>query len=169
MARILIVEDDDPLRRIITLTLVRRGHAVAEADSVSTAEEACEASVFPFDVLLLDVNLPDGTGWELLRRRRAALGAAPDDASSTPALPPVILLTAVPPARSRVATFCPAAVLLKPFPMEALLRLIERVLTPRGMASEPQESPEDSSISAASSSASARPDAYEPDPALGGD
>jgi DNA-binding response OmpR family regulator len=42
--------------------------------------------------------------------------------------PAVIIITAGRPARSRVEEFHPAAVLLKPFPIEALIRLIQRVL-----------------------------------------
>ena len=38
VARILVVEDELALRRVITLNLVRRGYTVAEADSVVTAE-----------------------------------------------------------------------------------------------------------------------------------
>ena len=37
-------------------------------------------------------------------------------------------MTAVRPAQSRIDAFHPDAVLLKPFPIEALLRLVERVL-----------------------------------------
>lgn len=116
MARVLVVEDEVLLRRIITLNLARRGYMVTEAESVGTAQEALEASSPSFDLILLDVNLPDQTGWDLLRH-------------ITP--PQVIVLTAVPPARSRIEEFHPCAVLLKPFPMDALLRLIERVLATR--------------------------------------
>jgi DNA-binding response OmpR family regulator len=42
--------------------------------------------------------------------------------------PHVIVMTAVPPQQSRLDEFHPAAVLLKPFPITALLQLIERVL-----------------------------------------
>ncbi len=117
MARVLVVEDEVLLRRIITLNLARRGYTVAEAESVATAQEALEASATPFDLILLDVNLPDQTGWDLLRCSKI-----------NHATPQVIVLTAVPPAHSRIEEFHPCAVLLKPFPMDALLRLIERVL-----------------------------------------
>jgi DNA-binding response OmpR family regulator len=76
-------------------------------------------------VLLLDVNLPDQTGWDVLRAMRGT------------AIPPVIVLTALRPAQSRLATFQPAAVLLKPFPIEAMLQLVERVLGQAGAESAP--------------------------------
>jgi DNA-binding response OmpR family regulator len=131
MAQILVVEDDALLRRIITMNLVRRGYTVAEADCVNTAEDALDASAVPFDLLLLDVNLPDKTGWDLLRHRsneweeEHALSRMPG------IVPQIIVLTAIPPARSRLAEFHPTAVLLKPFPLDILLRLIERVLASR--------------------------------------
>lgn len=70
-----------------------------------------------FDALLLDVNLPDQTGWDVLR----ALNGAHAN------VPPVIVLTAVRPVRQRLDEFHPAAVLLKPFPVDALVRLVGRV------------------------------------------
>ena len=39
MARILVVEDEAPLRRIIVLNLARRGHTVIEAESVASVPE----------------------------------------------------------------------------------------------------------------------------------
>lgn len=137
MARILIVEDELALRRIITLNLVRRGYTVAEADSVVTADEACAASAEPFDVILLDINLPDQTGWDVLRNLQecgptASASSAPTDPLRTVyrSRPQVIVMTAVRPQQSRLDEFHPAAVLLKPFPIGALLQLIERVLEP---------------------------------------
>lgn len=126
MAHILIVEDEDALRRIITLNLARRGFSVAEADSVATADEAIAATPRPFDLILLDINLPDQTGWDVLRHLQPATGA-----TSAP-LPRVIILTAVRPAQRRIEEFRPAAVLLKPFPLRALFALIDRVLAQPG-------------------------------------
>jgi DNA-binding response OmpR family regulator len=131
VARILIVEDELALRRVITLNLVRRGHTVVEADSVFTANEACAVSSEPFDLILLDINLPDQTGWDVLRYLEECGRSVPQGGiAGKPdrSLPPIIVMTAVPPKQSRLDEFQPAAVLLKPFPIAALLRLIERVL-----------------------------------------
>lgn len=129
MTQILVVDDDAVLCRIITMNLVRRGYTVTEADSIGTAEEALDASAVPFDLILLDVNLPDKTGWDLLRHRSGEWGTDPASGQGDGRTPRVIVMTAIPPARSRVAEFHPAAVLLKPFPLDVLLRLIERLLT----------------------------------------
>lgn len=116
MACLLLVEDEEPLRRILARNLSRRGYRVAEAGSAADAIAALRAGN-SFDALLLDVNLPDQTGWDVLR----ALKAANADA------PPVVVLTAVRPMRQRLDEFHPAAVLLKPFPVDALVRLVGRV------------------------------------------
>jgi CheY-like chemotaxis protein len=131
MARVLIVEDENPLRRIITLNLVRRGYEVAEADSAATALEALEAWSGAFDVILLDINLPDQTGWDVLRYLNTLSAASPSASSGQPArrMPKVIVISAVRPPQSRIEEFQPDAVLVKPFPMQALFRLIERVLS----------------------------------------
>jgi DNA-binding response OmpR family regulator len=115
MSRVLLVEDEEPLRRILARNLSRRGYEVIEAFSAATAIAALSTGA-PFDVLLLDVNLPDQTGWDVLRAMNGAV------------VPPVIVLTALRPTQHRLDEFRPAAVLLKPFPMDALVRLVGRVL-----------------------------------------
>ena len=42
--RILLVEDEAPLRRILTMNLAHLGYSVAEADSVESADEALHAA-----------------------------------------------------------------------------------------------------------------------------
>jgi DNA-binding response OmpR family regulator len=111
-SRVLVIEDDAQLRRIIVLNLARRGHAVREAADVRQALEAL-ADERP-DLLLLDINLPDGTGWDVLR------------ASDLPADVPTVVLTAASVEPRRLAEFRGLTYLPKPFPMEALVRLVER-------------------------------------------
>ncbi len=66
MARILIVDDERQIRRILALLLLERQHEVAE---VGSGEEAVElAPDFRPDVVLLDLNLPGIDGLETLRR-----------------------------------------------------------------------------------------------------
>ncbi len=153
MARILVVEDEAPLRRIIVLNLARRGHTVIEAENVAAAQEALAAFQTPFDLILLDLNLPDHTGWDVLRSLEQPGTNQQHQRGKAAGLPAVIVITAVRPARSRLDEFQPEAVLLKPFPIEALLRLIQRVL---GTASaEVADDGEDQSSSSASGPSSA--------------
>ncbi len=127
MARVLVIEDEDVLRRIIMMNLVRRGYTVTEADSVASARDAidmAQAIAAPFDALLLDLNLPDRTGWDILRGLRS-------DARMEPLRQPrVVVMTAVRPVQCRLDEFHPDAVLIKPFPIDALLRSVDRVLAP---------------------------------------
>src|SRR5262249_41107147 len=136
MQNVLIVEDENPLRRILTLNLARCGYNVVEADTGEAALDALRASPageMPFDLPLLDINLPDQSGWDILRRVRED----PELATQPP--PAVIVMTAVRPHDKRLTEFHPDAVLLKPFPIEALLRLSERVLTKQPAAREEVE------------------------------
>src|SRR5690242_4831617 len=118
MENVLIIEDENPLRRILTLNLARRGYNVVEADTGEAALDALRASAageIPFDLLLLDINLPDQSGWDILRRLRE------DTHLTMRTSPAVIVMTAVRPQDKRLAEFHPDAVLLKPFPIDALL------------------------------------------------
>jgi DNA-binding response OmpR family regulator len=67
--RILLVEDDAVLHQVVRQSLQEAGHRV---DSARTLREANHIwSVQPFDAVLLDLNLPDGSGLAALRAARA--------------------------------------------------------------------------------------------------
>ena len=66
--RILLVEDDPPSLRVMSRLLRQREHAVTTADSLSKALDA--GSSGDFDLVISDIGLPDGTGWDLMRRLR---------------------------------------------------------------------------------------------------
>ena len=66
----LIVDDSEVLRRLIEMCLRPAG---LEIDSASTGAEAIEkAATFEPDLVLLDIGLPDMTGWDVLQAIRAA-------------------------------------------------------------------------------------------------
>jgi DNA-binding response OmpR family regulator len=58
--RLLVVEDDPVLRAVLRRGLGEEGHAVDAEGSVAAADEAL--SVNSYDIVLLDVGLPDGDG-----------------------------------------------------------------------------------------------------------
>lgn len=66
--RILVVEDDAAVRRLVTTTLDVNGYAVREAKSV--AQALLELSSRPPDLALLDLGLPDGDGVDVIRTLR---------------------------------------------------------------------------------------------------
>ena len=66
MRRILVVEDEEPLRRLLQRRLARRGGRV---DAFASAEEAAKASdQSPYDVALVDIKLAGMDGIQLLKR-----------------------------------------------------------------------------------------------------
>lgn len=64
--RVLVVEDETLLRWSLVEILRRRGHTVIEAISASAAREAMNNSGQPFDVVFLDLRLPDSSDLRLL-------------------------------------------------------------------------------------------------------
>src|SRR5487761_2211489 len=124
MNHILLLEDDLPLRRIITMNLAQYGYSIGEADSVECAFNmllAASDADFPFDLIILETHLADHSGWDLLRLARSPEGARLGLQSV-----PIVVISALPVAHSRSLEFAPVATLLKPFPIEALLRLVTR-------------------------------------------
>ena len=64
-AKIMVIEDDPAIRRLLRVTLERAGHAVAEA---STAREGLSLlGIEKPQVVLLDLGLPDRDGLELVQ------------------------------------------------------------------------------------------------------
>lgn len=116
---VLVVEDDESLRRIVGHYLRSQGIGVAEAASAEDATRALEGGLRP-ELIVLDINLPGDNGWDLLR------GPAFDAAGR----PPVVIASALPVSPKRLAEFGIAGYLPKPFPVETLVATIERLLSP---------------------------------------
>lgn len=73
--RILLVEDDVMLAEAVTRALTQSAHAV---DNARTGEEADRAlATSHYDLVLLDVGLPQIDGFEVLRRLRARRSTVP--------------------------------------------------------------------------------------------
>jgi PAS domain S-box-containing protein len=66
--KILLVEDHGDTARALTRLLKRQGYEVETADSVATALEAVKRE--KFQLLLCDIGLPDGTGFQLMEEVR---------------------------------------------------------------------------------------------------
>ena len=66
--RVLVVEDSPPTRELLMHSLEKAGYSVAVASRFSTGIKL--AAEEPFDILLIDVMLPDGDGFEMCRELR---------------------------------------------------------------------------------------------------
>ena len=66
MARILLAEDDDDMRRFLVKALQRAGYDVADFDNGASAYERLREE--PFSLLLTDIVMPEMDGIELARR-----------------------------------------------------------------------------------------------------
>ncbi len=124
--RVLLVEDDESLRRILVRHLRAKGYEVEEAPTAEDAERLLAAGPRP-SLVILDLNLPGETGWDLLR------GPAIVAAGS----PPVVIATATAVNPKRLAEFAVAGYLPKPFPLETLVDAIERLSVKEESAPEP--------------------------------
>jgi two-component system KDP operon response regulator KdpE len=69
VTRVLIVEDERPLRRALAMNLTARGYDVTEADTGTAALSA--AADGEHDVILLDLGLPDLSGMDVIQAVRA--------------------------------------------------------------------------------------------------
>jgi DNA-binding response OmpR family regulator len=120
-ARILLVEDDDVLRDLLERNLLAREYTVSTAPNAESALAHLRATTF--DLIFLDINLPDQTGWDILRTAQREGFLQPQVIDGALDTLPVVVLSAVRVSPRRLAEFHPLAYLPKPFPMEALLRL----------------------------------------------
>jgi DNA-binding response OmpR family regulator len=114
---VLIVEDDDSLRPVLARHLRAHGLDVEEAVSVEDAAGALEGGLRP-GLVVLDLNLPGMTGWQLLRL--PIFGAAGS--------PPVLIATGTSVNRSELAEFAVAGYLPKPFALATFTATVKRLL-----------------------------------------
>lgn len=116
-AKILVIEDDDAIRRGVCDALQFEGYATLEA---SDGEAGLHAALnLDYDILLLDLVLPRRDGLELLRELRASRPSQP-----------VIILTALGSEADRVQGLRLGAddYVVKPFSLKELLARVEAVL-----------------------------------------
>jgi DNA-binding response OmpR family regulator len=120
-ARILLIEDDEVLCDLVKRNLEAREHEVSVAEDAHAALTYLRAT--SFDLIILDINLPDQTGWDVLRAALTEGRIKPLVVEGQGEKLPVVVLSAVRVGPGRLAEFHPLAYLPKPFPMDALLRL----------------------------------------------
>ncbi len=116
MSRILIVEDEEKIARFVELELQHEGYETEKAFDGRTGLEKAESGTF--DLIVLDIMLPQLSGIELLRRLRRSSDV------------PVILLTARDSVTDKVTGLDMGAndYIPKPFAIEELLARIRVLL-----------------------------------------
>lgn len=116
MRKLLLVEDDTSLGATLRERLEKEGYAVSWSETLSDAEG--EVSARNFDLIVLDVNLPDGSGFEFARSVRERRPT------------PFIFVTAMNSAEHRLEGYEIGAeeFIPKPFHLKELLLRIRHVL-----------------------------------------
>lgn len=124
--RILVVDDEAPMRRALGLALRGQGYEVRAEAASSTAAEV--AAAFDPHLAVLDVRLPGGPdGYEVARRMRRASEV------------PILFLTAADSLRERLRGFEAGAddYLVKPFALEEFLARVQALLRRAGRLAMP--------------------------------
>jgi two-component system, chemotaxis family, chemotaxis protein CheY len=116
--RVLVVEDDDAIALVLEDLLVSEGFLVARAADGSIALHMLVS--FAPHVILLDLMMPVMDGWAF-RRHQLSMGAAL-------AAIPVVVLSGAREATTTAAELDPAAVVVKPFVLDALIEAIRGVV-----------------------------------------
>ena len=123
-AKILLIEDEEKLARFVELELSYEGYRVTKAFDGRRGLELAESG--DFDLVLLDIMLPELSGMEVLRRIRRKSSI------------PVIMLTARDSIEDKVAGLDRGAddYLTKPFAIEELLARIRTALRKKTIGTE---------------------------------
>ena len=126
-ASVLVVEDDSMIRELMINTLKEAGHKPTGADSVARSQLLLNE--VEFDLILLDLLLPDGTGLDVV-----------ETATQLAAVPEIVVITGHPEHEliadiHRLLPF--TTVLNKPVRLATLLELVARATSiPRPAASD---------------------------------
>jgi DNA-binding NtrC family response regulator len=124
-ARILVIDDEESIRRTISITLEHAGYLVDTAESGKEAIEKSEANFY--NLALIDIRLPDMEGTELLTALK----------ETTPGMVKIIL-TGFPALENTVTAINKGvdAYLIKPVNTNELLRTIKEQLEKQGQEAE---------------------------------
>lgn len=123
MKNILIIEDERPINNLIKSTLVAEGYCCDCAFDGKEGADLIERK--PYSLILLDLMLPEISGWELLEYIR-------------PTATPVIIISAMAQVPDRIRGLRMGAddYLCKPFQIGELLARVESVLRRSGLTDE---------------------------------
>ena len=115
--RILVVDDEEQVRKVVGTVLRKDGFDVVEAEDGEQALDACRKQL-P-EAVLLDWNMPVADGAAFLREWRRV-----GDTDT----PPVVVMSGAPDALERALRLGAAAVIAKPFRLDELEAVLLQVL-----------------------------------------
>lgn len=137
-ARVLVVDDDDDMRVLLSRRLVEEGYDVHDATSgteLLRVIESIQVDRWPLDgvdLIVLDNRMPEMTGLEAVRRLRSARWEMP-----------VVLVTAFPDEDVREeAAALRVSVLAKPFSMDLLSNVVRTSMLSKAGSPDPETSNE---------------------------
>lgn len=124
--RLLVCDDESTLREMLRILFTRAGYDVETATGVRTCKELLASSA-PFDVVITDLSMPDGSGMDVLEASRER-----DDSTQ------VVLITAYASASQAVDAMRKGAYdyVEKPFRNEEIKATVEKALEKRQILSE---------------------------------
>ena len=116
---ILLIDDDESFVDLIERHLRAHGYQVVTAGSIEAARTRLQAEHRPA-LVVLDINLPDASGWSLLR----------DESLKAAGSPPVVIMSGTQVRPERLRDFNVAGYLPKPVSMSLLVACIGRLTQP---------------------------------------
>ena len=114
---VLLIEDEVGLRVALAAALRRHGMPTVEAGSAEEADDRLATGLRP-KLVLLDLNLPGRSGWDLLRGSLAP----------GPGRPKVIVITALTVGAGRLEDLAVDGYLPKPFALATFVETVRRTL-----------------------------------------
>src|SRR5688572_14921496 len=122
-ARILVVDDEAGLREMLQVLLKRHGYEVEVADGRKRAGELLKSKA-PFDLVITDLSMPDGSGMSVLSEARKV-----DESTQ------VIMVTAYATTDQAVQAMREGAYdyIKKPFKNDELIAVVEKAVEKRAI------------------------------------
>lgn len=115
--RVMVVDDDMPVRGMLSAALHRRGFQVILAANGEEAERAVQ--VHRPEIILLDLMMPGMNGWDFLQRMR--------ETGHIGKIPVIVISAHLRVDPEAVLQMGAAAILAKPFDLDELITLIEHL------------------------------------------
>ena len=119
MAHVLVIDDQESMRSIISQMLEDKGHRVATAEDGEEGLRIFEENPSSFNLIMCDINMPKIDGFEFLKKVK----------TDHPKLPVILLTGTNPDVAEYVGKEYKAdAILKKPFIVEDVMQMVEAII-----------------------------------------